>query len=217
MRQILLLTLSLFKLPKKDSATALSQQFPQRLMLGFSWWVAGWIIGWVVTYMSFVIPAERLHETKTLVAFHHPRPSYDTHILILPRRVRRDVTALTDADADFMVDLFSINEPDMAADRDITAREVLDAGAQKLDEGLEDQPRVRARLLQTVGRVYDRLGDYDTAERYLEEGIADDLRFWREGVHVDGLRMGPVEVDSSWPQWIVDGHAPDSWYRPRSI
>ncbi len=76
-----------------------------------------------------------------------------------------------EAATDFMVDLFSINEPDQGADRDITAREVLDAGVKKLDEGLEDQPRVRARLLQTVGRVYDRLGDYDTAERFLEEGV----------------------------------------------
>lgn len=77
-----------------------------------------------------------------------------------------------EAATDFLVDLFSINEPDEAADRDITAREVLDAGAKKLDEGLEDQPRVRARLLQTIGRVYDRLGDYDSAQRYLEEGVS---------------------------------------------
>ena len=76
-----------------------------------------------------------------------------------------------EAATDFMVDLFSINEPDKGAARDITAREVLDAGAQKLDAGLEDQPRIRARLLQTLGRVYERLGDYDNAQRFLEEGV----------------------------------------------
>ncbi|HSN70131.1 MAG TPA: serine/threonine-protein kinase, partial [Steroidobacteraceae bacterium] len=86
----------------------------------------------------------------------------------LARTERRTAEAATD----FMVDLFSINEPDKGADRDITAREVLDAGAKKLDEGLEEQPRVRARLLQTVGRVYERLGDYDSAQRYLEEGVS---------------------------------------------
>jgi len=76
-----------------------------------------------------------------------------------------------EAATDFMVDLFSINDPDKGAARDITAREVLDEGAKKLDEGLEDQPRVRARLLQTVGRVYERIGDYDNAQRFLEEGV----------------------------------------------
>ena len=49
----------------------------------------------------------------------------------------------------------------------------------------------------------------------IEAGIADDLSFWRDGVHVDGVMMLPVDVDSGWPKWIVDGYAPKSWYRPR--
>ena len=33
-----------------------------------------------------LIPARRLIETDTLLAFEHPRPSYPVHILIVPRR-----------------------------------------------------------------------------------------------------------------------------------
>lgn len=40
-------------------------------------------------------------------------------------------------------------------------------------------------------------------------------RFRSEGVHVDGERLRPVDVDSSWPRWVQDGNAPQSWYRPR--
>ena len=39
--------------------------------------------------------------------------------------------------------------------------------------------------------------------------------FLTQGYHVDGQRMMPVDVDDTWPKWIVDGHAPASWFRPR--
>jgi len=46
-------------------------------------------------------------------------------------------------------------------------------------------------------------------------GIDDELSFWRDGVHVDGVKLEPVDVDEGWPRWIVEGYAPSSWYRPR--
>ncbi|MEZ4510613.1 MAG: hypothetical protein R3C62_01950 [Chloroflexota bacterium] len=36
--------------------------------------------------MSFLIPVQRLRETATLLAFHHPKPSYPLHILLVPKR-----------------------------------------------------------------------------------------------------------------------------------
>ncbi len=52
-------------------------------------------------------------------------------------------------------------------------------------------------------------------EADIRGAIANDNFYWREGFHVDGVRLKPVDVDDSWPKWIVDGNAPDSWYRPR--
>ena len=69
--------------------------------------VASWFIGWSFAHMSWVIPVKRLHETETLMAFHHPKPSHPIHILIVPKRQRASLMALTDADADFMRDLFA--------------------------------------------------------------------------------------------------------------
>jgi len=52
-------------------------------------------------------------------------------------------------------------------------------------------------------------------EADIRGSIANDNFYWREGFHVDGLRMAPVDVDDEWPKWIRDGNAPGSWYRPR--
>lgn len=45
-----------------------------------------------------------------------------------------------------------------------------------------------------------------------ENGLAR----WRTGVHVDGIRMDPVDVDKSYPKWLQDpANVPASWRRPR--
>jgi beta-1,4-mannosyl-glycoprotein beta-1,4-N-acetylglucosaminyltransferase len=48
----------------------------------------------------------------------------------------------------------------------------------------------------------------------IDAGLQTDL-YLREGLHVDGRKMFPVEVDDSYPRWIRDGHAPAAWFRPR--
>ncbi|MFN8373920.1 MAG: HIT domain-containing protein [Anaerolineae bacterium] len=60
--------------------------------------------------MSFLIPVQRLRETSTLMAFYHPRPSYLLHILIVPKRALSSLQALSPADADFMLDLFTTTQ-----------------------------------------------------------------------------------------------------------
>jgi beta-1,4-mannosyl-glycoprotein beta-1,4-N-acetylglucosaminyltransferase len=62
-----------------------------------------------------------------------------------------------------------------------------------------------------------KLGSFchpEIAER-TKQLLGEDM-FLREGWHVDGTQMAPVDVDESWPKWIVDGHAPDVWFRRRS-
>lgn len=60
--------------------------------------------------MSFLIPVKRLRETPTLMAFHHPRPSYPLHILIVPKRAIASLQAISPTDTDFMLDLFSTTQ-----------------------------------------------------------------------------------------------------------
>lgn len=53
----------------------------------------------------------------------------------------------------------------------------------------------------------------EIADRTLAGLEAD--RFLREGFHVDGRRMIPVEVDDTWPAYIYERRCPESWWRPR--
>ena len=66
-----------------------------------------YVIGWIIAHMSFAIPVKRLHETDTLMAFHHPKPSHKTHILLVPKQARHNPGDLSAEDAAFMVDLFA--------------------------------------------------------------------------------------------------------------
>jgi histidine triad (HIT) family protein len=68
--------------------------------------LGGLLIGWLFAYMSFLIPVKRLRETGNLIAFHHPKPSYPLHILIVPKRAIKSLTSLSKADEAFVVELF---------------------------------------------------------------------------------------------------------------
>ena len=52
-----------------------------------------------------------------------------------------------------------------------TARDLLDAGAQRIRDDLADEPRVQARLLDTLGNSYSNLGDHDRAEELLRAAV----------------------------------------------
>jgi hypothetical protein len=61
-----------------------------------------------------------------------------------------------------------------------------------------------------------KLGSFchpEIAERTLV-GLTSDL-YLREGFHVDGRRMTPVEVDDTWPAFISERRCPSEWFRPR--
>ena len=54
---------------------------------------------------------------------------------------------------------------------ELTAREIVDRGARRLAHELQDQPLVRAQLLNTIGGVYTNVGDIDQASRILDQAL----------------------------------------------
>jgi serine/threonine protein kinase len=71
----------------------------------------------------------------------------------------------------FLESLFASADPGEALGETITARELLDRGAARMETELADQPLVRARLLVLMGRVYEELGLVDRALPLLEEAV----------------------------------------------
>src|SRR5512134_1954237 len=70
------------------------------------WWLAP-MIGWIFAHMSFAIPVQRLRETETLMAFHHPKPSYPFHVLLVPKKAVTSLKEFDSKDNAFLSDLYS--------------------------------------------------------------------------------------------------------------
>jgi len=86
-------------------------------------------------------------------------------------RTARQQARTAEEVSDFLVGLFEVSDPGEARGNTITAREILDDGAERIDEELQGEPGVRARLLRTMGTVYRKLGLYDEASSLLEDSV----------------------------------------------
>jgi len=84
---------------------------------------------------------------------------------------------------DFLVDLFEVSDPDESRGETVTARELLEQGGDRIEKELADEPRVRSRLMTTIGKVYRNLGLYTAALPYLESAV--DVRRLQEGSGTD--------------------------------
>jgi len=78
--------------------------------------------------------------------------------------------------SDFLVGLFKVSDPGEARGNTLTAREILDKGAQDIEKTLTSQPQIQARLQQTIGTVYTHLGLYNAAEPLLQRALETDRR-----------------------------------------
>ena len=106
-------------------------------------------------------------------------------------REERRARETTERVLDFMVDLFEITDPFSAQKpgemrgQTITARELLDHGAERVADELADEPLVQARLMSTYGKIYLSLGLFEKAQMLLEEAL-----------EVREARLGPKHPDT---------------------
>jgi tetratricopeptide (TPR) repeat protein len=71
----------------------------------------------------------------------------------------------------FMTRLFEVSDPSEARGNKITAREILDRGAERIQKELAAQPGIQATLMETMGTVYTSLGLYDQAVSLLQSAL----------------------------------------------
>jgi len=127
-----------------------------RLGVGFAAVLVVLVVGFAVTFVTMMsVQARR----------------------IAAERDRANQEAATAKQAlEFMTGLFTVSDPGEARGNSITAREILDKGADKIDETLADQPEVQARLKGTMGNVYRKLGLYAQAEPLIEQALGEQRR-----------------------------------------
>ena len=90
----------------------------------------------------------------------------------------------------FMLDVFSAADPFVNFGHEPTARSLLDQAARSIQNDLNQQPDVRARLLEAIGRSYRRMGQPDRAVVYLK----DALRIIQES-RLDEAGLGSVVTE----------------------
>ena len=122
------------------------------------------------------------------------------------RRANQEAEAARQV-SDFLVGLFRVSDPGEARGNTVTAREILDRGAKKIDQDLRAQPLAQARLQSAMGRVYDNLGLYDQALPLLESALAtrrrmrgeEDLDVAESRIALANLRWHRGEYDAALP------------------
>ncbi|HEX2444256.1 MAG TPA: serine/threonine-protein kinase [Vicinamibacterales bacterium] len=71
----------------------------------------------------------------------------------------------------FLASLFAVADPARANASQITARELLDRGAARIETDLAGQPDLQAEMMLLVGRLYRELSVYDRAEPLLQRSL----------------------------------------------
>ncbi len=72
---------------------------------------------------------------------------------------------------DFLISLFRHSDPNQALGAELTARQMLDRGGERIEQELAGQPEVQAEMLATVGEIYRELGAYERSEPLLRRAV----------------------------------------------
>lgn len=79
-------------------------------------------------------------------------------------------SARADATRDFLISVFKAAHPNESQGEVVTARQLVDTGAKRVQSELGDRPGLRADLFNTFADIYSLLGEYPEAESlWLEE------------------------------------------------
>ncbi len=92
---------------------------------------------------------------------------------------------------DFIVEFFKSLEPGRSPEPDIDLKRVLGSGRHKLEEGLLDEPEIRADLLGTLATIYHALDLYDDSLQLQEEAVKH-----RRTLNPPDLRRLAVDINN---------------------
>ncbi len=84
----------------------------------------------------------------------------------------RQQAARAEQVTEFLIDIFEEADPSAVSGDTLTAQDILDQGLGRVQRDFVDQPETQARLLDAMGRVYQKLGILDKAAPLLEQALA---------------------------------------------
>ena len=112
------------------------------------------------------------------------------------------------ATKDFLVQIFRASTPATAKGRDVTAKELLALGSERIEGALRDQPLAMAQLDDELGDIYNEMDDNAHALQHLDRAVATYAKagklgsreglsalFHRGNVRLDSGRMDEARAD----------------------
>jgi serine/threonine-protein kinase len=78
------------------------------------------------------------------------------------RLARREATRAAEVQK-LVTEIFEVTDPEEARGESVTARELLDRAAERVDQGLDTQPDMRAEMKHVIGTLFFKLGLYERA------------------------------------------------------
>jgi serine/threonine-protein kinase len=121
------------------------------------------------------------------------------------QRHRAEVEAAKATEVErFVLGLFESSDPQVSLGREVTARELLARGIERVDAELAGQPEVQARLWSALGEIHGQLGSLDEGYALVERALGQQLRLHGE-IHIEVAetfeRLGDLERSRG--RWTV--------------
>jgi hypothetical protein len=151
-----------------------TQRFVKRHMLGV---VASTfaLLSLISVSILLSIQAHQLTEQRDIA-----KQQRDVAAHALDRATQENARAETVSN--FLQEIFTASDPYQSQDKQVTAKELLDRAAQRISGDLSQQPEVRARLLEAIGKSYGNQDQVNTSIRYLEEALRLQRQFSNNGL-----------------------------------
>ncbi len=85
---------------------------------------------------------------------------------------------------EYLTNVFRYADPVQPSNQEITAQQILDWGTEYINEEVQNQPDIKASLINSIGTIYQHLGEYDKAESLLLEALSINRSLY-SGDHPD--------------------------------
>jgi serine/threonine-protein kinase len=144
--------------------------------------------------------ARGLAATAAILAAASSLTAFYTVRLNRANAAAREEAARTARIQQFMLNLFDAGETDAAPANDLRVITLVDRGVQEA-RGLDGEPAIQAALYQTLGSLYQRLGNYDRADALLQSALDERRRLSGADEDRDSLdslvALGLLRIDQA--------------------
>jgi len=96
---------------------------------------------------------------------------------LMARRAQRQQTVAM-REKEFLASVFRASSPEESRGHEVSARDLLDRGVQRIDRELAGQPELQADMLDSIGRSYTSLSLYDRAEPLMDRAYGIRRRIY---------------------------------------